>query len=169
MGANPLEALGAGGLNEDNQLVAAGMKDRAHLTLDVAVIDGVPEVHRPTTDRALAGLSGEKGAPLLQRGAVIPGARSDGRPVFLAKDTPIARGGGTALALATAAPAQPVVRLVYGHPLAVLLRFSLATGKRWKARGVRSHSIALAVLGDSGFLFFGREAGTALGRHPEQW
>jgi len=161
--------LWAGGFSEGDELVASRMKDRAHLTLDVTVIDGVPELDRPTTDRALAGLSGENGAPLLQRGSVIPGARGDVRPVLLAKDTPIARGGGTALALATAAPAQPVVRLVYGHPLTVLLRFSLPTGKRWKARGVRSHSIALAVLGDSAFLFFGREAGATLGRHPEQW
>ncbi|SRR5712692_335011 len=168
VGAQPLEARGARGFGESGQLVAAGMKDRAHLASGLVVVDAIRELDRPTTDRAAAGLSDEKSAPCLQGGAIIAAACGI-RPMLLAKDTPIARGGGTALALATAATAQPVVRLVDGHPLTVLLRFSLASGKRRKARVVRGHSVALAILGDPGLLFFGRETGTTLGRHPEQW
>ena len=85
--------------------MAARMKDRAHLAPDLAVVDGVRELDRPTTDRAPAALSDEKAPPALQGGAMIPGARGDVRPVPLAEDAPVARGGGTALALATAAAA----------------------------------------------------------------
>jgi hypothetical protein len=144
----PAQDLWALGFDQADELVASLVQKPAHPSVDMPMLDRIPETDGSLADRATRSLGLEQCLPFCERGAALADPRGRTGPVRVAEHASVAGRRRATLALAAAPAPEAVLELVDREPLAMLRRFAAAGWERRKPGRRRSNAVTPAVRGD---------------------